>query len=479
MAIEKTFYYDLERGYAVEDTGEPNQSKLPIYYQSYEGWTVNMGKDVSGTFTAQDVSDASAWDAAIFTDWDASFITGATTAGFSGAVTSITADGFASAPPSAGYFTLTNGASETESVFYTAVSEAAGVYTFTVDVTLTYTYLEDDTCQAESSPPSLRVLDADIDDSDASNGNVVVTLDTDNPVFLNDIATSGNTDGFMELKGYDGSGDRIHYLLFQMNLRRIGDPNLTTNPQPETNYFTKAQTTAITNSKVDVAGDTMTGNLLVNADAVIGDSAFAASGTHTLEVVGDAVYSGAVNVSQLAVVGATSDTDRLLLGFDTTSAYGFIDAASVGVAFRDLKLNQTGGDIYIGAKPLKIDSGGLLTVDSTVSYETLVVADDDVPNKKYVDEAIRIVKTSRYTTTQTIPVTDHVIFANTDGGAWTATLPAGVEGQTFKIINSGASANTLTVAPDGTEHLLGVNSNFALADGETLEITFNSTDGWY
>ncbi len=91
----------------------------------------------------------------------------------------------------------------------------------------------------------------------------------------------------------------------------------------------------------------------------------------------------------------------------------------------------------------------------------------------------RIRNTSRYTTTQTILVTDDVVFANTDSAAWTATLPAGVEGQTFKIINSGSSANNLTVAPNGSEHLLGVNSNFTLGDGEALIITYNSDDGWY
>ena len=91
----------------------------------------------------------------------------------------------------------------------------------------------------------------------------------------------------------------------------------------------------------------------------------------------------------------------------------------------------------------------------------------------------RIKNTTRYTTTQTIPVTDEVVFGNTDSAGWTATLPAGAEGQTLRIINSGSSGNNLTVAPNGAEHLYGVNSNFVLADGESIEITYNATDGWY
>jgi hypothetical protein len=83
------------------------------------------------------------------------------------------------------------------------------------------------------------------------------------------------------------------------------------------------------------------------------------------------------------------------------------------------------------------------------------------------------------TTTYTILITDDVIFCNTDGGAFTVTLPAGVEGQTFKVLNSGTSINLLTVAPNGSELLLGANSGFTLNDGESLDLTYNATDGWY
>ena len=91
----------------------------------------------------------------------------------------------------------------------------------------------------------------------------------------------------------------------------------------------------------------------------------------------------------------------------------------------------------------------------------------------------RIKTPTRATTTYTILVTDSVVFGNTDGSAWTATLPAGVSGQTFKIINSGSSGNILTVTPNGSEHLLGENSSFNLFDGETLDLTYDTTDGWY
>jgi len=88
----------------------------------------------------------------------------------------------------------------------------------------------------------------------------------------------------------------------------------------------------------------------------------------------------------------------------------------------------------------------------------------------------RIKKTTRVTTTYTILVTDDTVFANTDGGDFTVTLPVGVDGQTFRVINSGAGI--LSIIPDGTEELLGENSSFNLSENETLLITYESTDGW-
>ncbi len=139
--------------------------------------------------------------------------------------------------------------------------------------------------------------------------------------------------------------------------------------------------------------------------------------------------------------------------------------------------------INIGAASSRVtDFTGISIPASSASGTSLAIdveSDKTILGGELETGAGRIKNTSRYTTTQTILVTDDVIFANTDSAAWTATLPAGVEGQTFKIINSGASGNTLTIEPDGSEDLLGMNSGFTLADRETLVITYNSNDGWF
>lgn len=85
----------------------------------------------------------------------------------------------------------------------------------------------------------------------------------------------------------------------------------------------------------------------------------------------------------------------------------------------------------------------------------------------------------RNTANKTIDATANIWFGNTDSVSFTYTLPAGISNTTYKIVNTGTSGKILTVSPDGSEHLLGVNSNFNLNNGESLELSYNTTDGWY
>ena len=91
----------------------------------------------------------------------------------------------------------------------------------------------------------------------------------------------------------------------------------------------------------------------------------------------------------------------------------------------------------------------------------------------------RILKTNRLTGNTTLDATHHQVFADTDGGAFTVTLPAGVAGTEYRIINTGSSENNLTIAPDGAELLIGVNANWTLMDGEALMIVYEATEGWF
>ena len=199
-----------------------------------------------------------------------------------------------------------------------------------------------------------------------------------------------------------------------------------------------------------------------------------------LNITGVSTLTGAVTMaSTLGVTGATTLSSTLGVTGATTlsSTLGVTGTTTLeGIQIIDItnaeaflvRINSDGGDVFaVDTSTPGVKITGLLTVSTTslLSGTTTTFG--------------RIKTVTRKTTTATILVTDSVIFGNTDGGAWTATLPAGVSGQTFRIINSGASGNLLTVAPNGSEHLLGVNSNFNLFDAEALDLTYDSTDGWY
>lgn len=89
----------------------------------------------------------------------------------------------------------------------------------------------------------------------------------------------------------------------------------------------------------------------------------------------------------------------------------------------------------------------------------------------------RIVNTTRQTTTYTVLVSDDSIYCDTDGGAWTATLPAGVDGQRFFITNCGSSGNDLTIDGNGSETING-EDNILLCDEDSIIIIFDSTEEW-
>lgn len=95
-----------------------------------------------------------------------------------------------------------------------------------------------------------------------------------------------------------------------------------------------------------------------------------------------------------------------------------------------------------------------------------------------ITNAGRIKNTTRATSTYIVLSTDYTIFANTDGGDWTLSLPAGIEGAEYEILLTGASGNTLTMAPNGIDKLFGFNADFDAYDYEGFTIKFNSVDGW-
>ncbi len=181
------------------------------------------------------------------------------------------------------------------------------------------------------------------------------------------------------------------------------------------------------------------------------------------------------------LLGASGDTDHLSGVFldaritTQMATEDITDISQLRIGAPVLTTNLTGS--IINAQTLLIEGEPTGAV-STNRYALRIISGEAFLGGTTTTFG-RIKTVTRQTTTYTILVTDSVVFGNTDSAGFTVTLPAGVSGQTFKVINSGSSGNILTVTPDGSEDLLGVNSSFSLFDGEALDITFDSTDGWY
>ncbi len=90
----------------------------------------------------------------------------------------------------------------------------------------------------------------------------------------------------------------------------------------------------------------------------------------------------------------------------------------------------------------------------------------------------RIVNTTRIVGDTTLDNTHHVVFCDTDGGAILVTLPAGVDGTYYRVINNGSSGNDVTIDGDAAETVLGAATQ-TLSDGEILTIVFETAENWW
>lgn len=201
----------------------------------------------------------------------------------------------------------------------------------------------------------------------------------------------------------------------------FGGGSSSVNAPTNVNFYTAANTTTTTGTK----------RMGINSDGVI-------------EVFNDFRIDAD---SKALVVGASQDAGIMFNGTDMITDYDLLNSGTT-----DYRIQEDGVDM------LTVLAGGVLQTHKG-----------------------RISNTSRYTTTQTLDATDEIVFANTDGSAWTLSLPAGVEGTHYKIINCGTSGNDLTVDPNGTEQLYGGGAGVAqtLSDGEVINIHYNATEGWY
>lgn len=132
-----------------------------------------QSSDITDVFAGLD-GETITCEAAIDDD-NVNYYEGALTAGLTGAITEITMDGLTSPDIyNTGKLYLRNTAGDDETVDYTAYSLSDGVYTFTVSVTLSHTYAENDVCRLLAQP-LIAIEDADIDKTDQATGKFIIS----------------------------------------------------------------------------------------------------------------------------------------------------------------------------------------------------------------------------------------------------------------------------------------------------------------
>lgn len=134
---------------------------------------------------------------------------------------------------------------------------------------------------------------------------------------------------------------------------------------------------------------------------------------------------------------------------------------------------------------LNIFSTGVVEPDhiSDSGSNVLVAGDLETQGEGFfgrlTNESGRTVHTTRITGNTTLDTTHHVVYCDTDGGAFDVNLPAGSNGVYHRIINVGSAGNDVTVIPDGAELLTGANASRTLSDSSVIILTYETTEGWW
>jgi len=125
-------------------------------------------------------------------------------------------------------------------------------------------------------------------------------------------------------------------------------------------------------------------------------------------------------------------------------------------------------------------SGDIIEIDST--YSSICIFEDSLINIKWSIKHNKLLFNLVNKTQNTLSINwDNIIFVDTDGGAITVNLPAGIEGTHYKIINCGSSGNNVTLDPNGVEQVWagGAGVAFTMVDGDILNLHYNSVEGWW
>jgi len=139
--------------------------------------------DGEGNLSNEDFSAYTAFTLAVDNDFIHT-LRGSLSGSLSGAITEVTITDIDATPLKTGELILENAALERDTIPYTEfVANGGGSYTFTVSVTLTYSYAAGDDADVKEEL-IVKVENSDIDSTDKATGVFIATIDTDTRGFL-------------------------------------------------------------------------------------------------------------------------------------------------------------------------------------------------------------------------------------------------------------------------------------------------------
>lgn len=142
----------------------------------------------------------------------------------------------------------------------------------------------------------------------------------------------------------------------------------------------------------------------------------------------------------------------------------------------DQKLEEIRTDFLDGSIPF-VESGYLVEDNARLTWDSInhILGIVGIVSSTGRRKNVTRINSGPYN----ILYTNEIIMVDTDTIDITINLPAGVDGQAYKIVNCGTSGNIVTINPNGTELLNGVNAPETLYDSENLDLSYDSTEGWF
>jgi len=170
-----------------------------------------------------------------------------------------------------------------------------------------------------------------------------------------------------------------------------------------------------------------------------------------------------------------NEVEGITWSFNGTGYFSSIDTTfdSVTIENNKLMFNVCDKTVTGQTRVMTLQGDGNVGIGTTSPDFSL-----EISGQTKTDGGV-IRKVNRITTSTVLDSTYHQVFCNTNAGDITVTLPASpTVGQEYRIANSGASGNYLTIDENGNK-LLGEIDTFTLFDGDVLTIAYEETEGWY